>query len=254
MPTKEWKAIINELYGTRRSLAIGRSIGCYQKLLHIVEEKRPEDVETMGNCYVNIGVGYNLLDDAAKAEKCWQKAIDLNEDDFAYCYLGWCRKRMGREDEAIVLLNKAIAKNERYAVPYFRLGKIRIERKERHLALRCFTNYLRYVDKTDPWIQEEISFAEDYIEVHNPPSEILLEVAKKRWKEKEAKMETPVKNDTTSDPGTAIESGKPHTVQDEKELHELFITCWDQSVGSSSYKKSSWKEMREFFWRFGWRV
>jgi tetratricopeptide (TPR) repeat protein len=254
LPSREWKAVVDDLFGTRWQLAVNRSIGYYQKLISNKPIDDPEPLTSISCCYVNLGVGYDYLDELNKAEEYWQKAIDLDGDAVAYNNLGWLRKRMNKIDEAITLLNKAIKSNEKYAYPYFGLGKIRMARGEQRWALRCFRYYLRYVDKTDPWIQEEISFAQDYVEFHYPPLSRRLKEAEQRRKEKEAKMENTVKNDTTSDPGTAIESGIPHTAKDEEELYELFLTCWDQSVASPSYKKQSWKDMREFFWRFGWRV
>jgi tetratricopeptide (TPR) repeat protein len=254
LPFKDWSAIIDELYGKQWRLAVNRSIGYYQKLINLKEQNKDMTRMTLSSCYVNLGVGYNLLDNKSKAEEWWQKAIDFDGDALGYCYLGSLRKKMDRIDEAIVLLNKAIAKNGKYALPYYYLGKIRMNRNERDLALRCFRCYLEYIDRKDPWEKECISFADDYVEIHSPPSEMRLKAAEQSWKTKEAKMENPVKNDKPSGPGTAIESGIPHTVADEKELYELFLTCWDQSVASPSYKKSTWKEMREFFWRFGWRI
>ena len=253
-PNKERKAIIVELYGTRWQVAANRSIEYYQRLIKTKEKNKDKTTVLMSNCFVNQGVDYDLINETGKAEECWQKAVGIDGNAVAYFDLGLIRHRTGRMEEAIVLLNKAIAQEKTYASSYVILGKIRMKRKENDLALRCFKCYLEYVDKNDQWEKEDISFAEDYLEVHNPPSEMRLKAAEKRRNEMEAKMENPVKNDKPSDPGTAIESGIPHTFADEKELYELFLTCWDQSVASPSYKKSTWKEMREFFWRFGWRI
>jgi tetratricopeptide (TPR) repeat protein len=254
LPDREWEAVVAELYGTRWRIAVSRSIGYYLKLINLKEQDKDKTLTTISSCYVNLGVGHDFLNEKSSAEECWQKAIDLDGDAVAYANLGWLRKRMDRVDDAIDLCNKAITKDKTYASSYFYLGKIRMQRNESDLVLRCFIHYLKYVDMNDPYNKNTISFASDYIEFHSEPSQARLDEAEKRWKKKEAEMENTVKNDTTSNPGTSIESGKPHTAEDEKKLYEMFLTCWDQSVGSPSYNKMSWKEMREFFWRFGWRI
>lgn len=254
LPAKDWKVVIDELYGTRWRLAVSRSTEYYKKLIKIKEDDKNRTSTAMSSCYVNLGFGYDLLDDLGRAEEWWQKAIALDEDPVAYYDLALIRKRTGRIDEAITLFNKAIQKDGTFASSYYYLGTIRMARKEQQLAAECFRQYLRYVDKNDKWEKENISVASDYIEFHNPPSEMALKEAEKRWKKKEAKMDNTDKKDPAGDPGTAIESGIPHTVADEKELHELFLTCWDQSACSPQYVKKSWGEMRDFLWRFGWRI
>jgi tetratricopeptide (TPR) repeat protein len=255
LPDREWEPVVAELYGTRWRLAVNQSIGYYLKLINLKEQDKDKTLTTMSSCYVNLGVGHDFLNEKSSAEECWQKAIDLDGDAVAYANLGWLRKRMDRVDDAIDLCNKAITKDKTYASSYFCLGKIRMQRNESDLALRCFIHYLKYVDMNDPYNKNTISFASDYIEFHSRPSETLLVAAEKCWKEKEeAKMENPVKNNASEGPSESIEPAIQHTDKDEKELYELFLTCWDQGVASPSYKKSTWKEMRGFLWRFGWRI
>ncbi len=74
----------------------------------------------------NIGLTYRAMNDFAKAEACYQKALSSKKgyapDELVLCSLGIVYQLMENYDKAIQLFSKAIEKDEHYVNAYNSLG------------------------------------------------------------------------------------------------------------------------------------
>ncbi|MCQ2200416.1 MAG: tetratricopeptide repeat protein [Paludibacteraceae bacterium] len=105
----------------------------------------------------NIGLTYTMKGDYTEANKAYREALSIkNSSSRVYNGMACTYYEMGEMDSCLVLLDKAIKANPRYASPYKNLGNINYEKGNFSKALEYF-NKAYELDSTDEWLISKIA-------------------------------------------------------------------------------------------------
>jgi tetratricopeptide (TPR) repeat protein len=124
-----------EIYQSEK--AYDKALAVYEKLM-----KSNPDSEVAVNNYVSIVA--DSVTDKAKLENAYQSAQRLKTSNVPQFLdtLGWISYRVGKYDEALPLLDKAIKSAPDYAIFHYHLGKVLIAKQENAKAKQHFEKAL----------------------------------------------------------------------------------------------------------------